>query len=234
HQIIKAGVKIIIIHGGGSFGHPPARKYGIFEGINPEIPDQILGLVETHKSMNDFNTYIINAFIDNGYPALSIQSSSIFIKKSVSISMASIDIIEAALDLGITPVLYGDIILDNKGSFSIVSGDQIIFKLCTTLEQYKVSKVVFTMETDGLYIKDENKENGCMLITECHFRDLDSLELADIGQKIDVTGGIRGKLDFIKKICELKISVQLVNGLKEDFIYKALKNIEIDCTNILV
>jgi len=126
-QIIDANKKIILIHGGGSFGHPLAKKYNISTGIDSSISNQILGLSETHQSMNRFNSYIINSFLEQNYPALSVQASSIFIKDSQIISTYSIDIIETALDLNILPILYGDIILDKQGSFSIISGDRIIF-----------------------------------------------------------------------------------------------------------
>ncbi len=231
-QIIEAKEKLILIHGGGSFGHPLAKEYSISKGLNPSIPNQILGLVKTHQSMNKFNSYLINLFLEKNYPALSIQASSIFIKESHNISTQSIDMIETALDLNILPILYGDIILDKQGSFSIISGDQIIFELCENLKKYNVSKVIFTMETDGLYINDKfNKES---LATECYSDELESLELANLGQKIDVTGGIKGKLNFIKQICKYNIPVQLINGLKEGYIYKSLKNQKINCTNVLI
>ena len=36
-EIQKAGLKnLIIVHGGGSFGHPTAQKYGIKEGLKNE------------------------------------------------------------------------------------------------------------------------------------------------------------------------------------------------------
>jgi isopentenyl phosphate kinase len=54
-----------------------------------------------------------------------------------------------------------------------------------------------------------------------------------MGQKIDVTGGIKGKLDSIKKICEYGIPVQLINGLEKNFIYKSLKDQKINCTLII-
>ena len=231
-QIIDANEKIILIHGGGSFGHPLAKKYSISQGLDKSIPNQILGLTETHQSMNKFNSYLINLFLEKKYPALSIQASSIFIKDSRIISTQSIDIIETALDLNILPILYGDIILDKQGSFSIISGDQIILELCENLEKYNVSKVIFTMETDGLYINDKN--SNCILATECYSDELDSLELANLGQKIDVTGGIEGKLNFIKQICKYNIPVQLINGLKESYIYRSLKNQKLNCTNVLI
>ena len=231
-QIIDANKKIILIHGGGSFGHPLAKKYSISTGINTAIPNQILGLAETHQSMNKFNSYIINLLLEQKCPALSIQASSVFIKDSQNISFYSIDIIETALDLNILPILYGDIILDKQGSFSIISGDKIILELCKNLKKYRVLKVIFTMEADGLYIKDKNNDENSIFVTECYSDELGILELANMGQKIDVTGGIRGKINSIKEICKYSIPVQLINGLEIGNILKALKGQEIKCTEI--
>ncbi|GAG79846.1 unnamed protein product, partial [marine sediment metagenome] len=41
-------------------------------------------------------------------------------------------------------------------------------------------------------------------------------------------GGIKGKINSIKKISELNIPVQLINGLKENYVFKSLKNKEIN------
>jgi len=232
-QIIAANEKIIIIHGGGSFGHPLAKKYDITKGFDPSIPDQILGLAETHQSMNKFNSYLVNLFLEKKYPVLTIQSSSIFIKNSRDFLMHSIDIIETALDLNLLPILYGDIILDKNGSFSIISGDQIILELGKNLKTYAISKVIFTMEIDGLYVIDENDPNKNVLIEQCKKEELDNLNLANLGRKIDVTGGIKGKLQEIKKICDLNIPVQLINGLENEHIYKALKGQKINSTLII-
>lgn len=233
-QIIDANEKIILIHGGGSFGHPLAKKYSISNGIDKTIPNQILGVAETHHAMVKFNSYLIEQFLENNYPILSFQTSSIFSKDSEVISTKSLDVIETALDLDIMPILYGDVILDKQGSFSIISGDQIILALCQNLNRYDISKVVFAMESDGLYIVDKGNSENCKLVTECYSNELDSLNLADLGQKIDVTGGIKSKLNFIKTICKFKIPVQLLNGLIDAYIHKSLKNQILNCTNILI
>ncbi len=230
NQIIKSKEKLIIIHGGGSFGHPVAKKYNISKGLDPSIENQILGVAETHESMNKFNTYIINKFLEKSCPAISIQSSSIFLKKSREILTQSIETIETALDLGIIPVLYGDILLEKQGSFSIISGDQIILELCNHLEKYQVFKVIFAIEEDGIYIKENEKNKKLALNIKCN--ELDDLPLANLGQKIDVTGGIRGKINSIKEICKLRIPVQIINGIKENYIFKSLKNQDLECTYI--
>lgn len=233
-QIIDANEKIILLHGGGSFGHPLAKKYSISNGFDDSIPNQILGVAKTHHSMIKFNSYVIEQFLKRSYPVLSIQTSSIFIRKSNKISLETLDVLEAAVDLNIMPVLYGDIMLDKSGSFTILSGDEIILKLCESLKSYSISKVVFAMESDGLFKTDEIGGNNCNMLTECYANELDDLILADLGQKIDVTGGIKSKLTQIKKICNYKIPVQLINGLTEGNIYKSLKNQKINCTNILI
>ncbi len=233
-QIIDANEKIILIHGGGSFGHPLAKKYRISNGIDKTIPNQIFGVAETHHAMVKFNSYLIDQFLENNYPVLSFQASSIFTKDSEVISTRSLDGIEIALDLDIMPILYGDILLDKQGSFSIISGDQIILALCQNLHNYNISKVVFAMESDGLYIVDKDNSENCKLVTECYCNELDNLNLADLGQKIDVTGGIKSKLNFIRTICKSKIHVQLLNGLIEGYIHKSLKNQNLNCTNILI
>lgn len=233
-QIIDAEEKLILIHGGGSFGHPLAKKYNISKGLNNSIPNQILGLTETHHAMNRFNSFMINLFLEKNYPVLSFQPSSIFLKDSESILTKSIDIIENAIDLDILPILYGDIILDKQGSFSIISGDQIITELCKNLNKYRISKVIFATEIDGIFINDKQAaDKHIKLAAELSLSELESLDLADLGQKIDVTGGIKGKINSIKKISELNIPVQLINGLKENYVYNSLKNKEINCTNII-
>ncbi|MHA2182747.1 MAG: isopentenyl phosphate kinase [Promethearchaeota archaeon] len=234
-QIINANAKVILIHGGGSFGHPLAKKYDIINGLNTSVPNQILGLTETHQAMVKFNSFLVNLFLEKNYPALSIQPSSIFINDSGNILIKSIDMIEIMLDLNILPILYGDIIFDKEGSFSIISGDQIIFKLCEKLMNYRILKVIFAIESDGIFVNyQDSKNTDIKLVHEIHSSDLDLLDLADLGKKIDVTGGIKGKIESIKNISNFNIPVQILNGLKEDYIFKSLKNKEVICTNIII
>ncbi|MFX0036248.1 MAG: type 2 isopentenyl-diphosphate Delta-isomerase [Candidatus Hermodarchaeota archaeon] len=228
-QIIESKKSIILVHGGGSFGHPVAKKYQISQGLNATIKDQIIGLSKTHEAMIRFNSIIINKLLDKGCPAISIQPSSIFIHDFNEIVLKSVEPIEKLIELGIIPVLYGDILLSKDYSFSILSGDRIISKLCEKLGEFKISKVIFAIEEDGIYVKDNGKEKLALKLT---LNDLANIELAQLDQKIDVTGGIKGKLSEIEEIIKLNIPVQIINGKKNDNILKALLNQKIKCTNI--
>jgi isopentenyl phosphate kinase len=232
-EIVEADEKLLLIHGGGSFGHPIAKKYKISDGIVKSIVNQTLGLTETHYKMNELNSIILKSFLKKSFPCLPIQTSSSFIQDNQQITSHAIKIIETTLDLDILPILYGDILLDVSGNFSILSGDHIIYLLCRDLQRYKVSKVIFAMDIDGIYIQDENEEYGYKLANIIHKTELQNLELANLENKIDVTGGIKGKIKAIEKVLELKIPIQLINGLIEGYIYSALKNTTINCTTIL-
>ncbi|MFW9770801.1 MAG: type 2 isopentenyl-diphosphate Delta-isomerase [Candidatus Thorarchaeota archaeon] len=227
-QIIKSHQKLILIHGGGSFGHPLAKEFQISKGFNPLIKDQLIGLSKTHEAMNRLNSLIINKFIAKNYPAISIQPSTIFIQDENTISFESFNSIDIMLNLGILPVLYGDILFTKDGSFSILSGDQIIFELCKKYQK-SIKKVIFAIEEDGIFIKDTDHKQ---LVLEIASSELNDIKLAKFDEKIDVTGGIKGKLKIIKRIAELNIPVQLINGLKDDYILKALGDQKLTCTYI--
>ncbi|MFX1363609.1 MAG: type 2 isopentenyl-diphosphate Delta-isomerase [Promethearchaeota archaeon] len=229
NQIIDSKKSIILIHGGGSFGHPLAKKYKISQGLNKSIENQIIGLSKTHDAMNQLNSVIIKKFLEKEYPAISIQPSSIFMQGFNEINIKSIEPIEKLLDLGVIPVLYGDILLSQDYSFSILSGDYIILKLCENIQNFNISKVIFAIEEDGIFINENGNKKLALKLT---LSDLSTIKLAKLGQKIDVTGGIRGKLKQIEEILKLNIPVQIINGIKNKNILKALTNQYIECTNI--
>ncbi|MFX0020709.1 MAG: type 2 isopentenyl-diphosphate Delta-isomerase [Candidatus Hermodarchaeota archaeon] len=229
NQIIESKKTIILVHGGGSFGHPIAKKYQISQGINDSVKDQLIGLSKTHEVMNKFNSIIINKFLDNNQPAIPIQPSSLFIKEFNQIFVNNIESIEQLLNLGIIPILYGDIILSRERSFSILSGDQIILKLCENLRNFKISKVIFAIEKDGIFIRDNGNVKLALNLTS---KNLDGLKLANLDQKIDVTGGIKNKIETIKEIIKYNIPVQIINGLKDRNILKALLDESLECTTI--
>ncbi len=228
-QIIESRKKIILIHGGGSYGHPLAKKFKINSGVDTNVTDQILGLVETHKAMELLNSKVSDIFLKNKVPAITIHTSSIFLKNKNEIEILSVKGLELLLNLNVIPILYGDIILDQNGSFSIISGDKIILEICKKLQNYKISKVIFCIEEDGLMIQGKSNPK---LIKYISSSDLNKLSLSKFDEKIDVTGGIAGKLVEIESICKLGIPVQIINGLKQGFMLKALKNEEVSSTKI--
>ncbi|MFO8017560.1 MAG: type 2 isopentenyl-diphosphate Delta-isomerase [Promethearchaeia archaeon] len=233
-QIIESQEPIILVHGGGSFGHPIAKEYNIQEGRNLIIKNQELGLAETHAAMEELNQFVVDAFLMKKQPALAIQPSSICLKQERGTQFMGIKQIEMSLELGIIPILYGDIVYDSSQVFSILSGDEIIYQLCKKLKKYQVRKVIFAMEMDGIFVQSQEDNKGPVLAEEIYEHEIPDLKLAQFSGKIDVTGGIEGKLKSIDKITQLGIPVQLVNGLKDEYILKGLRNEEVKSTRVKI
>ena len=165
--------KIILVHGGGSFGHPIANKYKIQYGRNQNIPNQMQGLVETHHVMVNLNKKFLEISHNAGLntctfppsqsfhyenmpeqdlkyisPTTLPQSHLIFIGKKQIIYL---------LDDYIIPVIYGDIIHINEDQFSIISGDRIISKLCEVFPS-QIAQVIFTIDKDGILSPDNDSK----------------------------------------------------------------------------
>ena len=118
---------LIIVHGGGSFGHPLAHQYQINKGIDPSIPNQIFGIARTHHAMEDLNRYIIESLIANSLPAMTFSTFSSFFKDlNSNVKITCGPQLVAALSHQMIPVYYGDILFAENGNARIISGDEII------------------------------------------------------------------------------------------------------------
>jgi len=235
-QIIQATStqkkKTIVVHGGGSFGHPMALKYQIHQGLDNKTPNQNLGLALTHHKMEELNSIILDEFLLHGFPAMSLPPASIFYRNSAELNFTGKPQIESLLKMGVTPVLYGDVLLHSKPDFSILSGDRIILELCKSFGPSNITKVIFLFDEDGIYIPDSQDSTKTILISNLTHSQLNNLELTHKDPKIDVTGGIRGKLQEVSKIVALNIPVQFLNGDTPDILSRAIEGKKVRSTVI--
>ncbi|CAI1492107.1 Isopentenyl phosphate kinase [Thermococcus nautili] len=199
----------IVVHGGGSFGHPEAKKYEIRKGL-PEDWNTAhfrrLGFTLTHQAMLRANALFIESFVHEGLPAFSVSTSSVFITENGEVTYGDLEVIERLLELKFIPVLFGDVSVDLAKGIDILSGDQIITYLAKMLEP---EKVIFLMDVDGIYTGKPGEGSVIQTLPPDEIDDL--LEKLDCSAR-DVTGGICNKLREAKKIAEHS-EVWFVNGL---------------------
>ncbi|ASJ04081.1 isopentenyl phosphate kinase [Thermococcus barossii] len=200
----------IVVHGGGSFGHPEAKKYGIREGLPEDWKTanfRRIGFTETHQAMLRANARFIEEFVRENLPAFSVSTSSVFITENGEVAYGDLEVVERLLELRFIPVLFGDVSVDLAKGIDILSGDQIITYLAKMLEP---EKVVFLMDVDGVY---DGKPGEGSLVQSLARDEIDSLleRLRCTASGTDVTGGICNKLEEAKKIAEHS-EVWFVNG----------------------
>jgi isopentenyl phosphate kinase len=209
---------LIVVHGGGSFGHTVAKQYSIAEGLTSR--DQTIGFSRTHQAMVELNRLVINALLDNSVPSVSVTPSSFVIMEGGRIALFSFDVVRLLVELEMIPVLYGDAALDRERGFSILSGDQIASFLAAGLG---ASRLVFGVDVDGVCTSDPKMNPDASLI---EVLPLDRLrEMVDFGRALttDVTGGMLGKVMETAVAVEAGVEVIIVNALRPGIVYKALK-----------
>jgi isopentenyl phosphate kinase len=220
--------KLVVVHGGGSFGHPIAKKYSIKEGLKKEI--QKIGFSETHHLMTVLNGLFIDALILRKVPTVSIPPSSCIITQNGRIQFFNDKPLRSFLEMGFLPVLFGDTVLDTKLNFTILSGDQLVSFLAI---RFQAKRIIMGVNVNGLYDFDPKVKKSAKM-----FKHLTLKELKKIKNKIgktnmcDVTGGMFGKLVELLPALEHGIPVLIVNAEKPNNIYKALKGDKVKGTII--
>lgn len=211
---------LVVIHGGGSFGHPLAKRYSIMDGYKND-PSQVLGYSETRQAMVALNKLVVDALIRHNIPSVTVSPSSCTVTKSGRIHAMMMEPVTKLLQIGSMPILYGDAVLDLDVGFTILSGDQLAAYLATRLH---ASKIILGIDEDGLHTKDPKKESSAPLITRITVEELKKMQRhIEKPKAIDVTGGMFGKIVELIPVVEAGISALIVNAAKPKRVYRALK-----------
>lgn len=218
---------LVIVHGGGSFGHPLASKYDLNSGYKDK--SQIIGVVKTRDAMEEFNNTVVEALIDAGVPAVEIQPSSMCICKGGRIDEFNMGVVQGFLDLGMVPVLYGDVVLDSEKGFCILSGDQIISYLAGRL---KPQGIILGADVAGIYDRNPKEHSDAQLITEITPESLKESDLSLTTLDSDVTGGIGGKLREMVDLASQGHESLIINALEPGVLKKALLGHDVEGTRI--
>lgn len=219
---------LVIVHGGGSFGHPLAEKYAIIEGFKEET--QKIGFSETHHIMTVLNGLFMDALIGHDVPAISVTPSSCIVTEKGRIRHLEDTLLKRLLKMGFYPVLYGDAVLDSELGFTILSGDQLVSVLATKLN---ARHIIMGVDVDGLYNNDPKTEKSARMYRRLILEDLKRIHRKlDKPTACDVTGGMPKKIVELIPAIEQGIPVTIVNATKPHYVCKTLKGEKVKSTLI--
>jgi isopentenyl phosphate kinase len=228
-EIQNAGIKkLVIIHGGGSFGHPVAEKYKIKEGYKEEL--QKIGFSETHHVMTVLNGLFMDSLVWHNLPAVSVTPSSCIVTENGRITHFEDGPIEGLLRMDFIPVLYGDAVLDTKLGFTVLSGDQLVSTLAI---KFNAERIVIGIDEDGVFDADPKLEKTAKMFSNLTLSELKKLQ-GKLGKATacDVTGGMFGKMAELIPAVEEKIPVMVVNAKEPRNVCRALQGAEVKGTLI--
>jgi isopentenyl phosphate kinase len=220
---------ILLVHGAGSYGHIPVKKYGLTQGFRSS--GQLKGLTETKSRLLEWETILGKAMAKYGVPVMPFIASSYVTASNGRIVSADLEPLRRWLRIGCVPSTGGDIVPDQKRGFSVVSGDQLAAYLAVEL---KASRLVFGVDVDGIYDSNPKLERNARLLT--HLTVLSASRLLTRNWAMtepDVTGGMPGKLKEALNAASKGIPVSFVNLTKDNRLLDAAQGLNVVGSKIL-
>lgn len=210
HIIDESLMPIILVHGGGSFGH----YYSVMYDMHSKPAEYSReGISRVRCSMVDLNSRIIGVMLEQGLRPYTIHPSS-FITEAKKVISNRVEELYDISKHGLIPVTHGDVMHYQDHLYYILSGDEIMSILAERLRD-RVRVVLFTLAVDGVYRDMQSRE----LIKELRYAS--DANMDDVS--MDVTGGMRRKVREGLRIASLGIDVWLVNGMYPDRVMDVLR-----------
>jgi len=222
----KFSGKIIVGHGAGSFAHIPAHKYQTKKGLVNK--NSLFGASVTEDAARQLNTIVIKNFLKEKLPVFPFSPASFLTSDIKGNSKFYLDAVKKALEIDLIPVVYGDVVMDEKTGFTIFSTEKVLSVLAKELRSSYKIRIIYVTDVDGVY--DENKKT-ILVITGKNFT---ALKKSVLGAKgVDVTGGMVHKVEeSLALAVKYKVPTLIINGNKKGNLKKAIAGKKVVGTRI--
>lgn len=181
------GLKLVIGHGSGSYGHTSGQKYQTRDGVSTQ--EEWFGFAEVMYDAASLNKLVMDALRASGLPAVVFPPSSVVISAGGKVDSWNLEPIQTALEKGLLPVVYGDAAFDKLIGGTILSTEDLFVHLAGSL---KPARILLAGQDPGVW-KDFP---DCTRLYD-QIRPSDRAELAQgvsRSQAPDVTGGMLDKV----------------------------------------
>ncbi|MEX2160366.1 MAG: isopentenyl phosphate kinase [Anaerolineales bacterium] len=210
-RAVDPGLRLLLGHGSGSFGHFPAKRHNTREGVHSE--GQWRGFIDVWQQAAALNHIVMDALAAGGLPALAFPPSAMVTAEDGHVGNWDLAPIRAALNAGLLPVVYGDVAFDSVRGGTILSTEDLFIYLAKALLP---QSVLLAGDEEGVYADYPQAPRLIEKITPASYAKIAAGLQGAVAP--DVTGGMAGKvqamLGLVKQIpgCKVHIFSGLVPG----------------------
>jgi len=146
--------RLVVVHGGGSFGHHHASEHGVSTTAGTDDADAVMDI---HGAMTELNRAVIDRLRDRGVPAIPVHPLSVSARPDGADGDLDLPLTSTAtlLGEGFVPVLHGDGVATADAGVTVVSGDELVVELAAGLGARRVgvcSTVPGVLDGEGAVI----------------------------------------------------------------------------------
>lgn len=235
YQTLEArpGLRLVLGHGSGSFGHWHASQHGTRDGVHG--PDAWIGFTQVAASAARLNRIVTDIMLDAGLPVFAIRPSASARCRDGLLLHLDVDPLRHALAQNLVPLVHGDVAFDQERGGTIVSTEEIMAYLTAEL---RPSRILLLGETPGV-LKAINRSDSPQrdvfpFITPDNIEDVAGSLGGARGP--DVTGGMLSKVRQMLALVQSNpgLQVHIMSGLESGLLKRVLLDADLEAgTRIL-
>jgi isopentenyl phosphate kinase len=222
-RALRPGLRILLGHGSGSFGHVVGARYRLRDGVADDAGSAAWwGYVETSAVAAQLNRIVTEILVRVGVPVVSVSpSASARCRGGKLVSMETFAIGEA-LRRELVPMVHGDVAFDERQGCTIISTESVFAYL---VERFFPSRMILVGEVDGVFDRDPKAHRDARHIAHLTPAAFTQIE-AGLGEShgVDVTGGMLTKVGQVMAlVAQQRIGrAHLISGLKAGALERVL------------
>jgi isopentenyl phosphate kinase len=206
-------LRVLVGHGGGSFGHFAAKHHNIAAGVH--TPAAWQGFAQVNQAMTTLTHLLLDTFAQHHIAALHLQPSASASARDGMLQSLAISPIAKGLHNQLVPIVYGDVVFDTVRGGTIISTEQLFFYLAQHLP---VRRILLLGEVAGVYDADG------AVIPEITPHNFSAIEHALGGSRgVDVTGGMETKVRDMLSLAvqHPALHIRIIDGRQPDLLRQA-------------
>jgi isopentenyl phosphate kinase len=197
----NSGMRLVLGHGSGSFGHEAASQVGTRTGVSGKKAWR--GFAEVWYQASTLNHLVVKAMRNAGLPGVTLSPLSAVTARDGQVISWDLAPLEAALENGLLPILQGDVVFDQTRGGTILSTEDLFAHLARQLHPKRI--LLAGLET-GVW---EDFPLRTRIIEEMSLQSYKQNAMSLKGSTgADVTGGMKAK------VTEMLSLVEQVPGLE--------------------
>lgn len=220
--------RLIVGHGSGSFGHVAAERYRVHEGL---VLERLAGVSIVQQRAADLHRLVVGALAEAGAAPFSIAPSSTLVTAAGRPVDLAIEPLLLALDAGMVPVVYGDVVMDRERGAAIASTENVFLALERALSDRgrSVDRALWAGATDGVLDAAGRRMPEIRAVAGAG----DVLDATGGAAGTDVTGGMRHRVEAALELARRGVPSLIFDGTVPGHLAAALAGEDVGGTSVI-